>query len=186
MRKISILLTSLFALLMMACNNEASLQEYYVEKQNNADFVVIDVPSSLFLGDNSALSEEQQEALQSIKKANVLAYPLTGDNQEGFESEKASVDQIFTQEKYKLLFRMGSSGKGVRLMYLGKEDAIDEFILYGIHDEKGFAVARILGDDMNPAAIVKLMRSAGKGDINVNMSAFDQFEDLMSDKDSIQ
>jgi len=72
------------------------------------------------------------------------------------------------------------------LSLTGKEDAIDEFILYGIHDEKGFAVARILGDNMNPAAIVKLMRSAGKGDINVNMSAFDQFEDLMSDKDTVQ
>ncbi|WP_121666692.1 DUF4252 domain-containing protein [Mesonia aquimarina] len=181
-----ILLMCLLAFAAIACNTEPSLQKYYVEKQNDANFIVIDVPASLFLGSNSTLSEEQQTALKSIEKANVLAFPISGDNQEIFEKEKENVDQIFTQKKYKLLFRMGSVAKGVRLMYLGEEDAIDEFILYGVHNEKGFAVARILGDDMNPGAIMKLMKSAGEGDIDVNMSAFDQLDDILEDKDSVQ
>ncbi|MDR6300748.1 DUF4252 domain-containing protein [Mesonia maritima] len=172
---IKISLASAIAFLALACNSEPSLQKYYVEKQENVNFVVIDVPSSLFLGSNSSLNEEQQKALGSIEKANVLAFPITEKNKEEFEKEKETVDHIFKDEKYKLLFRMGSVGKGVRLMYLGEEDAIDEFILYGVHEEKGFAVARILGDDMNPGAIMKLMKSAGEGDIDVNMDVFEDF-----------
>ena len=47
-----------------SCNSEKSLQEYYVEKQNNDNFIAIDLPASLInLNDN--VSEESQETIKT-------------------------------------------------------------------------------------------------------------------------
>jgi hypothetical protein len=54
-------------------------------------------------------------------------------------------------------------GKGV-IKYLGDEDAIDEVIIYGSSDDKGFALIRVLGKDMNPAYIIQLMNAIQKSD----------------------
>lgn len=48
-------------------------------------------------------------------------------------------------------------GKGnVSVNYLGEEDAIDEVILFGSDNNKGFAVVRIIGENMNPNDIMKI------------------------------
>jgi len=37
-------------------------------------------------------------------------------------------------------------------------------IIYGDSDDKGFAVIRVLGNDMNPANVVQLMQAIQKSD----------------------
>ncbi|MBW2960609.1 DUF4252 domain-containing protein [Mesonia aestuariivivens] len=166
----------LFTIVMLvACNKEPSLQKYYVEHQDDNNFVMLDVPSSLFLGDNSKLSEEDQKVIQSIKKANVLALPVTENKTKIYLKEKNTVESILNDEKYKVLMRFGSSGSNVRIMYLGDKDAIDEIIVYANDETKGFAVARLLGDDMNFSAIMNLMKSASKGDVNINLNGLGGF-----------
>ena len=49
---------------------------------------------------------------------------------------------------------MGKSNVSVN--YLGEEDAIDEVIIFGADNNKGFAVVRVIGENMNPSAILKL------------------------------
>lgn len=44
----------------------------------------------------------------------------------------------------------------VTVNYLGEEDAIDEVVIFGSDNEKGFAVVRVIGENMNPANILKL------------------------------
>lgn len=41
--------------------------------------------------------------------------------------------------------------------FVGSEDNIKEFIFYAKRDENGFAVVRVLGEDMNPNNIMNLM-----------------------------
>ena len=48
--------------------------------------------------------------------------------------------------------------------YIGSEDAIDEVIIFGSDDKKGFALVRILGNDMNPAHLVQLLKAIQKSD----------------------
>lgn len=166
-------------LLLMACNSEPSLQKYYVNHQEEQDFVVVDVPSSLFLGNQSGLSEKDQKVLKSIKKANVLAYPLTGENLKTYMKQKETIKNILKNDRYKLLMRFGASGKNVRMYYEGDDDAIDEVVVFGYDDEKGFAVARVLGDKMNPSALLKLFQAAGNGDIDINLSGFESIGKMM-------
>ena len=52
--------TLITTMLLTSCSSEKSLQEYYIDKQSNNDFIAIDLPSSLIdLKDN--VSEESQE-----------------------------------------------------------------------------------------------------------------------------
>lgn len=152
---------------MTACNNEQSLQKYYVENQSNKDFVAIDVPTSMFTNAES-LSEDQKRTLETVKKINVLAIPQKTENKQRIEEEKANVTDILKDEKYQLLMRFGGGESRVEIYFTGEEEAVDELILYGFDENRGMGIARVLGKDMNPSDIVNLMRSLEKGDLDLD------------------
>ncbi|MCP9200129.1 DUF4252 domain-containing protein [Gramella sp. GC03-9] len=165
MKTIKILSVLLFTAFMTSCDDSKSLQKYYVESQEDTDFLALDVPTSMFTNLES-LNAEQRETMESIKKVNVLA--LRADQYpEKFETEKARLDEIFTSEKYKMLMKYGGGNRKAAIYFTGEDDAIDELIVYGYDDEKGLGVARILGKDMNPEKIMQMMKSLDKEDINM-------------------
>lgn len=153
--------------LMWSCENETSLQEYYVENQNSNQFIAFDVPASLLTGDNSALNEEQRATLKTIRKVNVLGFPLKDENSAEYQVEKEKLTEILKNEKYNQLLRYGGGTRKAELYYVGEEDAIDELIIFGSDEEKGFGIARVTGDDMDPEAMIKLFKSFEKGELNV-------------------
>ena len=55
-------------LTLASCSNKQSLQEYYVDNQENGDFILVDVPTSLLGKNVEALSEEQQEVFKTVRK----------------------------------------------------------------------------------------------------------------------
>lgn len=160
-KKLSILA---IILIVAACQNEKSIQEFYVENQEDADYMALDVPTSMFANLDS-MDAEKRKTMESIKKINVLA--LRADQHpEKFKKEKAELDEIFTNEKYQLLMKYGGGNRKAALYFTGKDDAIDELIVYGYDESKGLGVARVLGDDMNPAEIMEMMKSLKKEDID--------------------
>ncbi|MDT0678044.1 DUF4252 domain-containing protein [Autumnicola musiva] len=148
-----------------ACNNETSLQEYYVENQQNKEFLALDVPANMFTNSGS-LDEEQRATLQTVKKINLLAYPVKKGNAD-IETEMAKLEEILKDEKYQLLIKYGSGDRKAEVYFTGDEDAIDELIVYGYDTSKGVGVARLLGENMNPGELLKLMKSMKEGDLNV-------------------
>ena len=152
---------------LVSCDNQTSLQEYYVENQENKQFLAIDIPASLLTGDNTALDAEQKATLETIKKINLLGYPLNDKNKGSFEEEKEKLTAILQDQKYQTLMKYGGGNRSAQLYYLGEEDAIDELIVFGSDEERGFGIARVLGDDMDPEALIKLFRSFEKGDVNI-------------------
>ncbi|MCM8570805.1 DUF4252 domain-containing protein [Gramella jeungdoensis] len=165
MKTFKILFSLLFVAVLTSCNDGKSLQKYYVDNQEDTDFLALDVPPSMFANLES-LDEEQRTTMQSIKKINVLA--LRADQHpEKFEEEKAKLSEIFQDERYQLLMKVGGTDGKAEMYFTGEEDAIDELIIYGYKDEKGLGLARVLGEDMNPEKIMKLMKSLNEEDINV-------------------
>lgn len=158
---------ALIALSMISCNSEPSLQKYLVEKQDDAKFMKIDLATSLLQGENSSFSPEEQAVLNSVKKINVVAYPLKGDNAE-YEVERKKVQAILANKQYQTLLKMGSNKSGATLKYTGEEEAIDELIVFASDNEKGFAIFRLIGENMEPDDLVKLMTSIDKGDMDVS------------------
>jgi Domain of unknown function (DUF4252) len=167
----------LASLLLLSCNSEPSLQKYFVEKSEDKDFVALDVSPSIINVDKAKLTPEQKTALASFDKMNILAFKLDGKNQAEYETESQKLTQILKGEDYQELIKVGSGKDGASISFVGDEDNIDEFILFGKRKDNGFAVVRILGNDMNPNNImnmISILQSA-----NIDMEQLKPLEGLM-------
>lgn len=165
MRKIIILLS---ITLLMACNQNPTLQNYYVENTESTDFISVDVSPSILNIKPDALTLEQQDALKSFKKMNVLAFKLNEQNQAKFAPEQEKVKTILKDEKYQQLMKFGNGKDGAAVYFVGKDDAIEEFVIYGSQKENGFAVVRILGDKMNPEQFMTLFSALQQSDMDMS------------------
>ncbi|SDQ67803.1 DUF4252 domain-containing protein [Flagellimonas zhangzhouensis] len=152
------------AILLTSCSSQQSLQEYYVDNSENPNFLSIDVPASILKMDAVDLTDTQKEAVESLRKFNLLAFRKNADNEAEYEAERKKVREILKNDDFVELMKINSQyGKGV-IKYLGDEDAIDEVIIFGDSSDKGFALVRVLGKDMNPAHIIQLMQAIQKSD----------------------
>ena len=165
MKKVLLAVTALIGVLLLGgCSSTQSLQEYYVDNSENPNFISLDLPTSILNLEEADLDETQRKALQSLRKLNMLAFKKTMANAEEYVAEKAKVTAILKNKDYKELMKLNSEyGKGV-IKYLGEDDAIDEVVIYGSSDDKGFALIRVLGDNMNPAYIMQLMKAIQNSD----------------------
>lgn len=171
MKKISItLLSFLLVFSLTSCTNE-SLQSYIVKSQEKKGFITFDLPASFLQLKSDDVSQETKDALASLKKINLVALPFQ-NNLEALELEKKTIETILKQSTYKSLMRTKMKGIEVNLYYTGSEDAIDEVIAYGYKADQGVAVARILGDDMNPALIMKMMNDVRMNGDGVDLEKF--------------
>jgi len=98
---------------------------------------------------------------------NILAFKINEENKSKFDGERTKVKEILKDEKYQELMKFGSGKEGAAVYYVGKDDAIEEFVLYGSKDENGFAVVRILGNKMNPEDFMTLLSALQKSDIDM-------------------
>lgn len=166
------------SLLIVSCNSEPSLQKYFVDKQENKDFIVLDVSPSILNLDKAKLSAEQTKALATFEKMNILTFQLNDKNKSQFDAERNKVTSILKDTtNYQQLIKFGSGKDGASISFVGDEDHIDEFVLYGSKSENGFAVVRILGKDMNPADAMTML-SVLK-DSNIDMKQLDALKGLL-------
>ncbi|CAD0005056.1 MULTISPECIES: DUF4252 domain-containing protein [Flavobacterium] len=156
--KVGIFIPALLALLtLISCNSEPSLQKYFVENTENKDFIALDVSPSILNLEKTKLSPEQNEALKSFDKMNILAFKANDKNQAQFETERAKVKAILKNTKYQELMKVGSGKDGASISYVGTDENIEEFIIFANRKENGFAVVRVLGKNMNPNNIITLI-----------------------------
>jgi hypothetical protein len=147
MKTIVILLS---ALTLLSCTTEPTLQKYFVEKSESADFLVTDIPASILKINASELTTDQAEALNSLEKLNILAFTASDEKIERFQNEKETLQKILKNPIYEELMRMGSGAGGATVYMKGTDDAVDEFIVFGHQKNSGFTVVRVLGNNMKP------------------------------------
>ena len=148
-------LLAIVVLLTVSCDQHPSLQKYYVDSNENTGFISFDIPASLLSLKNEGVSSEVKETLKSIKKVNFLGYQLKGDNEAEYKIEKQKIKEILKNPKYQELMSIGGK-QSMTIKFLGEDDAIDEVIIFGSDKEKGFAVVRILGNNMDPSKMMLL------------------------------
>lgn len=144
------------AILTVACDTQPSLQKYYIDSKENNAFISIDLPANIIELKDENVSEEVKNTLKTIKKVNFLALQINDSNQELFDAEKEKVAEILKNPDYKQLMRMKTADGNVTVNYLGAADAIDEVIIFGSDSKRGFALVRVLGENMNPSEILSL------------------------------
>ncbi len=179
MKKVVLIVMSIMILSsVISCKSEPSLQEYYVDKQESNDFISLDLPSSIItLSDDVTL--EMKETMASIKKLNVLAFKIDSLNKDKYLVEFKKVKEILNNDNFNELVRMKHENANIIIKYLGTDEAVDEFIILAADNKKGFALARVLGDKMNPEKIMKLAQNIN--DVDKDNSAFAQIEGLIND-----
>ncbi|WP_299149704.1 DUF4252 domain-containing protein [uncultured Dokdonia sp.] len=155
-------------LTLASCSNKQSLQEYYVDNQENGDFILVDVPTSLLGKNVEALSQEQQEVFKTVRKINLMAYQTKSGDTAAMQVERDKVKDILTSDDYEELMKASGDMGQMRLYFKGEEDAIDEVIFFGADDNKGFMLARLLGNDMNIGDMMRMAESLEKSDIDVS------------------
>lgn len=149
---------------LQSCNQDPTLQSFYVDSELAPGFTSIDVPISLLKIDETVLDAEQKEAYESVDKLSLVAYVAENGNTEQMNTEYAKVKAILANPKYEELMRGGNSTDGKFVIKcIGDGDNVDEFILLGNSKDTGFAVVRVLGDDMNFAKIMKLASVLDEG-----------------------
>ena len=147
----------------MACSKGPSLQSYYVEKSEDPNFISLTVPASILNIAVDSLGADQQEALATLKKLNVLIFRNTQqDDNQLLNTEAATIQKILAKGTYIELMKLRSEGYQGSLSYLGTEDAIDEMVIYAKGGKEGFALIRIMGEGMNPKHIKPFVEALQK------------------------
>lgn len=168
-----ILWTTLFVMTLFSCSKEKSLQRYLVDKQEDNKFVKFDLPASLVTQDSDFLNAEQKEVLASVRKLNIVAFPIKEEDslKINYTAEKELLKGILDQEKYQTLMKFGSPTEGATLKFVGEEDAIDELIIFASSEERGFVIFRLTGENMDPEKMINMMRSVERGDLDLERFA---------------
>ena len=177
---VCVLMTSII----FSCSDTMSLQKYYVEKTEDADFIIVNLPIDLqqFLKDE--LTPEELITMESIRKLNVLIFRGNDQNATKMEREIRILDQIISQEKYNSLTDFGMLKTKGKLVFLGTEDKIDEGVVYVRNPDMGLAVVRILGNDMNPSALLLLTNKINKADFISGLG--EQIEGLFNTLEKVE
>src|SRR4051812_44832192 len=153
--------------LLVACDNHESLQKYFVSKSEDKNFISLDISPSILNIDKTKLTPEQSKALASFNKMNVLAFKADASNAAEYQKERKKVTAILKDPKYQQLMKFGSGQDGASVSFIGDENHIDEFVLFANKKENGFAVVRILGNNMNPNGIVTMMTALKNSNVNM-------------------
>lgn len=164
MKTITKITTLIFFAVLTACSSTQSLQEYYVDNSENPNFLKLDIPTSVLNLKEADLTDAQRDALESFQKLNILAFKKTSDNSDAYHTEMENVKTILKNDKFNELMKVSTGMGKASVQYMGDDDAIDEVVIYGSSDDKGFALVRVLGDDMNPAHLMELIKALEKSD----------------------
>lgn len=178
MKKLTTICSLVFLVLFAsACKNEKSLQSYLVESSGKDGFYTGDLPVGSLLTPKADVSDEVKETIKSIKKINVVFLKKTDDNTADYEAEKAKLKNIFTSDEYKSLGSVKAKGMNVKVYYTGNTDSLDEVIAFGYSKEAGVGVARLLGENMNPAKVIEMMNS-----VKMDASNLESFSTIFKGK----
>jgi hypothetical protein len=149
--------------MLVGCNNNQSLQTYFVDNQETASFTTIDIPTNIVNFEDTILTDDERQAFKSVDKLNFLGFKLDSNNLDNYKAEMDKVKNILSDKKYIDLGEFSMQGSKMVVKYLGDDDTADEFIIFGNSKDVGFGVLRVLGDDMSPTKLYMLAQSMNKG-----------------------
>ena len=151
-----------------SCETKPTLQKYFVKNTESADFVSLDIAPSVINIDKAKLNLDEKAALASFDKMNILAYKTNPTHIEKYDQEIKEVKSLLKNQNYQQLMKVGSGSDGAAIYFVGDETHIDEFVVLASKKENGFAVVRVLGNDMNPTHVLNMVQLLRKTDLKLD------------------
>ena len=166
MKKLIALVSCL--ILLWSCEDKPTLQKYFVKNTESAKFIALDLASNIIKTDKVALSETEKASLESFEKMNILAFRADSTNTADYDKEIKEVKAILKDESYQQLMKAGSGNDGAAIYFVGNDDEhIEEFVVLAGKKENGFAVVRVLGNDMNPTHVMNMLSLLQKSQVDM-------------------
>lgn len=154
------------AMSMLSCNSNKSVQQYILEKQSSPDFISLTLPASILNIAVDSLGVDEKNAVDSLKKLNVLVYHASDQSKDIFENEQKEIRNVLANSKYEDLMKAQTHMGSGAIMFLGSESNIDEFLAFGTDQKENFILIRVLGDNMNPKHIMPFISALKQSDVN--------------------
>jgi hypothetical protein len=151
-----------------SCETKPTLQKYFVKNTESADFVAVDIAPSVINIDKAKLTLDEKAALASFDKMNILAYKTDSTHFEKYDQEIKEVKLLLKDQNYQQLMKVGSGSDGAVIYFVGDATHIDEFVVLASKKENGFAVVRVLGDDMSPTHVLNMVQLLRKTDLKLD------------------
>ena len=169
---------ALFSLMMLglSCSSGPSLQSYFVEKSEDANFISLTVPASILNIAVDSLAADEQAALATLTKLNVLIFKNTATDLVQLDAEAQTIQGILSNGAYTELMKLKAEGYQGSLSYMGSEGDIDEMIVYAKGGTEGFALIRIMGNGMNPKHIKPFITA-----LQTSKAKAEDFKNLLPD-----
>lgn len=162
--KIVLLITTIA---LLSCKSEKSLEQYFIQNEDNNDVVIVDVPVNM-VKNTVNLSKDEQKAIKSVKKINILYLKKEENNKTEYEKQKNTLKEILKSKKYQTLSKIKTGKTKIDIKFIGTDDAINEVVLFATDNNKGFFLARILGNKMNPENMQLLLKNVKNIDLDLN------------------
>jgi hypothetical protein len=150
--------------MVMSCQSSMTLQRYFLESQENTDFTLIEIPASLLVASLEDLTPEQMATFSSLRKVSVLMYRNAAEKT-FIASQQSLINNFLKSDGFEALVSARMKGEAqASILIRGAVDQIDEAVFFGFAEGEGFVLARILGEQMNPAAFIQLADSLEESD----------------------
>ena len=154
MNKLPMLL--LVTLFIGGCSSKISLQEYFVSKAEDGNFLIVNIPASALGIAHDSLSKSDQEVLESFHKLNILAYKANPEKPELMEQELHTIRSIINIPPYEELMAVKDKRLSGKIIVVGKDTDLEEVVFFGQSPQAGFVLARVLGDQMSTKKVAQL------------------------------
>lgn len=148
-----------------SCSDKNSLQNYFTDHAEKPGFSSSTIPTSLLRQEGIQLTEKQEEAINAVERVNLLFYRTKPEKQTEFTAERDNIKTILKNKKYEELMNLGN--KGV-IKYIGTDTTMEEIVVFLSSKEMGFAVTRIIGDDMTIEKFMELYKLAQQRNTPLN------------------
>lgn len=171
----------LVAFTITSCKKEATLQTYLVAKQENPNFTTFDFSTNLFpFKIKETASKSDKDAYKSVRKVNVAFLAKDKATDAEIKAESKKLKTILSTSNYKTLMKFKKHGLNATIYYKGEPEAIDEMIIAGYGSDMGVGVARLLGEKMNPKALMDMTSSI---DVDMNSDSFKKVKEILEKKE---
>jgi len=156
----------IIALTFTSCNTN-TLQSYLVDHKSDENFISVDFSLRTFVDNFDELDPEQKEIFEDVNKVNLLAFKKNGSNGDAYQTKSQQLIDILSNEfKEGELMSLNMDGNFMKMYAEGLDSTVKEIVVYASNNEKGFIVARLLGDDLNPKNFIKMAEMSGQMDFD--------------------
>lgn len=174
MKKIIILLFA--TVITYSCQKDANIEQFMVNRQENSQVTSFDITPEMLQFKEGIISPENKELLQTVRKANIMFYKTDTLNKDTYTKDIQILKNIFKNKKYQEIARFGKGTNAIKIYSVGKDvEHLNEVIIVGNDDTKGWGLARITGKNMNPQQLLTLIDDIDWTQKNLNTSVIESF-----------